>query len=194
MSSYIKSSNFIIFFKPYTFPPITELNKINLVSIPLGSFIPWDVKTQVTRIKTDLGWAGDSVEGVPPEYDYEKIECYMQGVRDYIKLLKRGYARTTHLTSIDIRNGRKNRSDAMSLVNEFENKRPASLETFLSFIGLNEDEFMEVIRNHRIIDEDDKVFLAIGPKPSDFREWSSHPSMSRDVSLNLYRDWLKENS
>ncbi len=37
------------------------------------------------------------VEGVPPEYDYEKIECFMQGVRDYIKYLKRGFGRTTHL-------------------------------------------------------------------------------------------------
>ena len=30
----------------------------------------------------------------------------MQGVRDYIKYLKRGYGRTAHLVSIDIRNGR----------------------------------------------------------------------------------------
>jgi len=181
-------------FKPYTFPPVVELNKIKLISVPLGSFIPWDVKIQVHRIKTELGWAGDSVEGVPPEYDYEKIECYMQGVRDYIKLLKRGYARTTHLTSIDIRNGRKTRTDALALVNEFENKKPASLELFLSFIGLNEDEFMKVIKNHKIIDGDDKVYLSIGPKPNDFEQWSRHPSMNRDVSLNLYHDWLNENS
>ena len=49
---------------------------------------------------------GDIVENVPPEYDYEKIECYMQGVRDYIKFIKRGYSRTTHLVSLDLRNKR----------------------------------------------------------------------------------------
>ena len=28
-----------------------------------------------------LGWEGDQVEGMPPDiYNYEKIECYMQGV------------------------------------------------------------------------------------------------------------------
>ena len=46
------------------------------------------------------------VENVPPQYDYEKIECYMQGVRDYIKFIKRGYSRATHLVSLDLRNGR----------------------------------------------------------------------------------------
>ena len=46
-------------------------------------------KEQSEIIKKELGWKGDEVENVPPEYDYEKIECYMQGVRDYIKYLKR---------------------------------------------------------------------------------------------------------
>ena len=31
-------------------------------------------------------------------YNYEKIECWMQGVRDYIKYLKRGYGRPSHLS------------------------------------------------------------------------------------------------
>ena len=70
------------------------------------------MKKQVELIKRELGWQGDQVEGVPPEYDYEKIECFMQGVRDYIKYLKRGFGRTTHLVSIDIRNGRKTRDEA----------------------------------------------------------------------------------
>ena len=60
-------------------------------SVCLGSYIPWDVKQQVEIIQRELGWQGDAVEGVPPEYDYEKIECFMQGVRDYLKFLKRGY-------------------------------------------------------------------------------------------------------
>ena len=50
-------------------------------------------------IARELGWRGDEVEGVPPGYAYEKVECAMQGVRDYLKYIKRGFARTTHLTS-----------------------------------------------------------------------------------------------
>jgi len=183
-------------FKPYTFPSVSELSKINIISVPLGSFIPWDVKVQVSRIKNELGWTGDSVEGVPPEYDYEKVECYMQGVRDYIKFLKSGYARTTHLTSIDIRNGRKNRAESLALVNEYENKKPISLPIFLDYIGLTENQFMEVIKNHKLIneEEDDELLLSIGPKPKDHNLWSKHPNMKKSVSSKLYTEWLNENS
>jgi len=181
-------------FKPYTFPPLEELNHLGLVSVPLGSYIPWDVKSQVKTIKEDLDWIGDTVEGVPPEYDYEKIECYMQGVRDYIKFLKRGYSRTTHLTSIDIRNGRKDRAESLLLVNEFERKKPASLSLFLEYIGLEESEFMEVIEKHKILDEDQEVFLEIGPKPKDFDSWVIHPRMDRLESFQMFSEWKNENS
>ena len=73
---------------PYTYPPLSDLRKINYRSVCLGSYIPWDIKKQVSVIKKELGWKGDKVENVPENYDYEKIECYMQGVRDYIKYIK----------------------------------------------------------------------------------------------------------
>ena len=75
--------------KPYTYPPKAKLKKLGLRSVCLGSYIYWDVKKQSEIIMNELGWKGDEVENVPKEYNYEKIECYMQGVRDYIKYLKR---------------------------------------------------------------------------------------------------------
>ena len=75
--------------KPFTYPPLKELRKINYRSVCLGSYIPWDVKRQSRIIQEELGWKGDEVENVPPGYEYEKIECCMQGVRDYIKYIKR---------------------------------------------------------------------------------------------------------
>ena len=71
--------------------------------------MPWDVKPQVAADRARARLEGRVVEGVPAGYDYEKIECSMQGVRDYLKFIKRGYAATTHLASIDIRNGRMTR-------------------------------------------------------------------------------------
>ena len=53
---------------------------------------------------------------MPPGYEYEKIECSMQGVRDYLKFIKRGFSRATHLTSIDIRNERMTRDEAKALI------------------------------------------------------------------------------
>jgi N-acetyl sugar amidotransferase len=180
-------------FKPFTFPDSQILSKMKVISVPLGSFLPWNVKSQVKRIKSELDWMGDEVEGIPPEYDYEKIECYMQGVRDYIKYLKRGYARTTHLTSIDIRNGEKTRNESLKLVSEFEGKRPESLQLFLEYIGLEESEFMEVVKHHKISSDFDKVEVKIGPKPKDFDVWMTHPGIDRRISRDTFQDWKQKN-
>ena len=135
---------------PFRFPPRAELAKLGVRSICLGSYIKWDTKKQVELIKQELGWKGDEVEGIPPQYDYEKIECSMQGVRDYIRYLKRGYGRTAHLSSIDIRNDRLSRSDALDLVRTYDAKRPKSLDEFLEYVGLSEKEFMEIVKTHEV--------------------------------------------
>jgi N-acetyl sugar amidotransferase len=131
---------------PYTYPPAEQLRGVR--SVLLGSYIPWDVKNQVELIKRELGWKGDQVEGVPDEYGYEKIECFMQGVRDYIKFLKRGFGRTTHLVSIDIRNGRKTRAEGEVLVKQHDGVRPAALDLFLDYLGLKEEDFLKLIEPH----------------------------------------------
>ena len=98
----------------------------------------------------ELGWEGDEVEGVPPQYPYEKVECMLTGVRDYIKFIKRGYARASHLTSLDIRNNRISRKEAEKLVEEYEGKRPETLDLFLKMIGMTEGEFMRIALSHGV--------------------------------------------
>ena len=110
--------------KPYTYPPKAKLKKLGLRSVCLGSYIYWDVKKQSEIIMNELGWKGDEVENVPKEYNYEKIECYMQGVRDYIKYLKRGYSRPSHLMAIDLRNKRISKEKAQEIIDLYEGKKP----------------------------------------------------------------------
>jgi hypothetical protein len=92
-----------------------------------------------------LGWKWDRVEGIPEEYGWEKVECMFTGIRDYCKFIKRGFGRTTHLVSIDIREGRKQREEAMELIREYDGKRPASLDLFLELLGISEQEFEEIL-------------------------------------------------
>lgn len=135
---------------PFRYPSLKELRRVGVRSVCLGSYIPWDVKEQVKLIETDLGWQGDAVEGVPPQYAYEKIECYMQGVRDYLKFTKRGYGRTAHLASIDIRNQRLTREEGLQLMKEYDGKRPASLDLFLEYTGISEEDFNEMAVNNMV--------------------------------------------
>lgn len=136
---------------PYTYPKVRDLKQIRYESVCLGSFIPWDVKKNVEVILRELGWKGDQVEGMPwDEYPYEKIECFMQGMRDYIKYLKRGYGRVSQMVALDLRNGRIDIARGQKLVDDYEGRKPPSLDIFLKYVGLEEKEFNEII-SHTVV-------------------------------------------
>lgn len=131
---------------PFTYPNVNELKKINYHSVCLGSYIPWDVQKNSEIIMNELGWKGSQVEGMPDGmWPYEKIECFMQGMRDYIKYIKRGYSRITQMTTLDIRHGRIGRDEAMSLIEKYEGRKPRTLEIFLEYLDLTEDEFNQIV-------------------------------------------------
>lgn len=176
--------------KAYAYPPLSALRALNYRSVCLGSFIPWDVKMQSEIIEKELGWKGDVVENVPPQYSYEKIECYMQGVRDYIKFIKRGYSRPSHLVAIDSRNNRLTREQGAALVAEYEGKRPPSLDLFLSFTGLTEDEFLQIAMNHQVSPYVHRPELTKpGTKTADFDQWSRDGAMPREVAEPQIAAW-----
>jgi N-acetyl sugar amidotransferase len=158
---------------PYTFPRVRDLRRVGVRSVCLGSFIPWDVKANVHLIQRELGWKGDQVEGMPWEiYPYEKIECYLQGVRDYIKYLKRGYGRVTQMTALDLRNGRIEKDIARCAIDEFEGKKPPSLELFLEYLELSEDEFNSIV-SKTVVPPHVPEFAQVNwaPRTWDFDRW-----------------------
>lgn len=178
--------------KPFRYPALKDLRKIGYRSVCLGSYVPWDVKKQSAIIRKELDWKGDQVENVPPEYDYEKIECYMQGVRDYIKFIKRGYTRPTHLASIDIRNHRMQRNEALFLIKKYEGKRPPSLDLFLKFVGLTEEEFIQIAMSHGVSPHvHDPKSITPGTKTPDFDEWIKEGEMPREEANEQINRWKK---
>lgn len=158
---------------PYTFPRLRDLKRLKVNSVCLGSYIPWDVRSNTKLIMDELGWEGDQVEGMPWErYPYEKIECYMQGMRDYIKFLKRGYGRVTQMTALDLRNGRIAKDEAKRLVEVCEGKKPPSLEVFLDYLGLTEAEFNNIVAKTVVPPfEPDFSSNERAPKTWDFDNW-----------------------
>lgn len=81
------------------------------------------------------------------------------GVRDYVKYLKRGFSRVTHLTTLDIKHGRMSRDRAMKLISKYEGKKPKSLKVFLEYLGINEQEFNDIVLKHII-----PPFKGVDPK------------------------------
>jgi N-acetyl sugar amidotransferase len=164
---------------PYSYPALRDLKKLKYRSVCLGSFIPWDPRTQSQLIMDKLGWEGDQVEGMPPGlYTYEKIECFMQGVRDYIKHLKRGYGRVTQMTALDVRYGRMTLEEANKLVAGHEGRRPQSLDFFLEYLDLTEDQFNTIVSK-----------TVVAPHEPDFKTIQLAPRL-HDLH-QLYRERAK---
>ena len=88
----------------------------------------------------------DQLEGVPDDINQhgEKIECFMQGTRDYIKFIKRGYSRVSQINAFHVRNGRLTSDQARSINRQYDGRKPPSLQLFLDYVGLSEEEFNEL--------------------------------------------------
>lgn len=162
--------------KYYVFPSRQTMNNNKIKACYLGNYLPWDVKKQVKIIKEELEWQGDLVEGIPEQYDYEKIECAMQGIRDYIKFVKRGFGRTSHLVSIDIRNNRMSREEGEKLVKENDGKRPKSLDGFLEMLNLTDEEFYKIVFKHVVAPHEPESMPKLMSKknnfiPDDINRW-----------------------
>ena len=172
--------------KPFTYPPLRDLKRLRYRSVCLGSFVPWDVKRNVALIQKELGWQGDQVEGMPwSEYPYEKIECYMQGVRDYIKYLKRGYGRVTQMTALDLRNGRISMEKARQLIDDHEGRKPPSLAVFLEYLGLTEEEFNAIVAKTVVPPFQPDFGAGYSPKTWDYEKWYREPPEGRGVRRTI---------
>ncbi len=172
--------------KPFSYPPLRDLKKLGYRSVCLGSYIPWDVKKQVAIIQSELGWQGDQVEGMPwSEYPYEKIECHLQGVRDYIKYLKRGYGRVTQMTALDLRNKRIAQEKARELIDEYEGRKPPSLMLFLEYLGITEDEFNAIVAKTVVPPYEPNFNAEFAPKTADFNNWYREPEDNRGIRRKI---------
>jgi N-acetyl sugar amidotransferase len=160
---------------PYTYPKTADLRALGVRSVCLGNYIPWDTQKQSERIAADLGWQGDRVEGIPfDQYWYEKIEDAFQGIQDYLKWIKRGMSRMTHLASIDIRNGRMTRDEGLAMIKQYEGYRPASLDIFLKAMHMTEEEFNAIALTHIVAPHvpPDLTKVPRGPELPDQKLWT----------------------
>lgn len=158
----------------FDYPKRKDLIKLKVESICLGNYIEWNTKQNVETIKRELGWKGQNVEGVPPQYDYEKIECTFQGMRDYAKFVKRGYGRTNHLATIDIRNGALGREEALALEALYDGKRPASIDWFLNILQISESDFYDILEKHQVHPwKFDKTLVETGNPLPDMPLWDT---------------------
>jgi hypothetical protein len=81
-----------------------------------------------------------------------KIDDHANDVHDYLKFLKFGYGRATDDTSMEVRHGRMTREEGIELVKLYDHVCPSSLNTYLEFLQVTEQEFYDWIEPMRDTD------------------------------------------
>ena len=135
--------------EPFRMPSWDKLREMGVMSIHLGDYLKWDAQAIYDEIHKELGWEMAEVENLHPKYHYEKVECFLQGTRDYMRYIKRGYSRTTQRANLEIRRGELTREEAEEM-SAYDAQRPASLDVILDYLGMEESEFMEIMETHQI--------------------------------------------
>jgi len=161
---------------PFKYPKLRDLKKIGYKSLCYGTFINWDPVKQTEIIQKELGWKKDQVEGLPSEFWMEKIECRVNGIRDWLKYVKRGFGRTAQSVAREIRLGKMTKEEGKILVDKYHAKKPKSLEYFLKIMNITEEEFMDIALKHQISPwEYDKSKVTSGEKLHDQDNWDDTP-------------------
>ena len=122
---------------------------MGVTSIHLGDYIKWDAPKQYEILNKELGWEMAEVENLHPRYHYEKVECFLQGTRDFLRYIKRGYSRTVQRANLDVRTGELTREEAAEMIH-YDAQRPASLDVLLKYMDMDEEEFMDIAESHQI--------------------------------------------
>lgn len=135
--------------EPFRLPDWSDMRKLKLESVHLGDYVKWDAPRQHEILNRELGWEMAEVENLHPRYHYEKVECFLQGARDHLRFIKRGYSRTVQRANLDIRSGELTREEAEKMIH-YDAQRPASLDVVLRYMGIDEKEFLRIAESHQI--------------------------------------------
>jgi len=83
-------------------------------------------------------------------YNYADIDCRFMSIHHWMKWYKFGFTRTMDNLSLEIRNGRMTRDEALSILKKRKEKIPNNdIEEFCEFIGISKKEFFRICEKFR---------------------------------------------
>ncbi len=115
----------------------------------MSNYFDWDALTNTEKVIKEWGFNTVSYKRDRTFNLYSKTDDQADEIHDYLKFLKFGYGRATDDASTEIRKGRLDRSSAISLVKEYDQNTPRTLQNYLDFMEITKDEFYGLIENQR---------------------------------------------
>jgi len=138
---------------PYFGPSPTDLAANAVSAIFLGYYFHWDPEVSL-KVALQSGFKARAEGPKTGFWNYADIDDDFISIHHYIKWYKFGSTRLFDNLSVEIRNGRITRKDAIQKIREYGDQKPVEdIEKLCAFLEIKKPEFysiLETFRNHDV--------------------------------------------
>ena len=123
-----------------TYPSDDRIIKNGTRGIYLSNYLRWDPVKQHTFVRDKYGYIGRKTNRT--YYDFDNPDCPVyNGLQDYLKFIRLGYAKVTDQLVRDIRHKRIDKESAKRIEGEYLKKAPDNLKGFADWLGISVKNF-----------------------------------------------------
>ncbi|HYF02553.1 MAG TPA: N-acetyl sugar amidotransferase [Patescibacteria group bacterium] len=134
---------------PYFSPTDEELQQKNVLAVFLGYYFPWDPETSLAVARAH-GFKTRAEGAKTGYYDYADIDDDFISIHHFLKWYKFGFTRLFDNLSLEIRNGRMSRREAIEIIRKTGDDTPYDdIQKFCDFAGISKAEFFTICENFR---------------------------------------------
>lgn len=138
---------------PYFGPTDAELERRGVLAVFLGYYFDWD-PAETLAVAAAHGFQSRPGGARTGYYDYADIDDDFISIHHYVKWYKFGFTRSYDNLSLEIRNGRLTRDEAIAWLRQRGDETPlADIDKFCAFAGIGRArlfDILETFRNHDI--------------------------------------------
>ena len=151
MIDYIKSGKYKKEdFLPYIAPKKEDLVSSGVEVHYLGYYLKWDPQECYYYAVENTGFKANPERTEGTYSKYSSIDDKIDPFHYFTTLIKFGIGRCTYDAAQEVRNGKITRSEAVYLVNKYDEEFPKKyFKDFLAYISTTEDEFWKTVNKHR---------------------------------------------
>jgi len=134
---------------PFFFPSDEVLQAKGINSLFLGYYFPWDVENSL-RTALRHGFKARPEGARVGHYDYVNIDDDFIAIHHHPKWQKFGITRSWDNLSIEIRNGRMTRKDAITVLRDRGDETPwDDIRLFCDYLGISVEEYFRIVESFR---------------------------------------------
>ena len=134
---------------PYVFPSERELADAGTRIVFLGHYFPWD-PDHSRRVAAEHGFEVRAEGPLVGHYDYANIDDDLLSIHQHAKWYKFGITRSWDTLSMEIRNGRLTRAEAVEELRRRGDETPwRAIATFCEYVSISESDYFRTLERFR---------------------------------------------